>query len=83
MDDNGDAASLLADSLAALVHVTQVALDGPSGLEVAHRFQPTIALLDLGLPVMDGYELGRRLRESLSAKIVLMAITGLRPAAGS
>jgi len=39
--------------------------DGPSALEVATTFRPAIAILDIGLPVMDGYELATRLRERL------------------
>ena len=38
------------------------AADGPSALETARVFEPDVALLDLGLPVMDGYELAERLR---------------------
>jgi signal transduction histidine kinase/ActR/RegA family two-component response regulator len=77
VDDNGDAAHLLAESLAALGHATAVALDGPAALEIAQWFRPTFALLDLGLPVMDGFELGQRLREDpLLGEIVLLAITG-------
>ena len=48
VDDNQDAARLLADSLHALGHVVQVAHDGPSALEAAAIFRPDIALLDLG-----------------------------------
>jgi CheY-like chemotaxis protein len=62
VDDNADAAGTLADVLATLGHRTMVAADGPSALQAAADFDPEIALLDLGLPVMDGYELARRLR---------------------
>ncbi len=77
VDDNMDGARLLADSLASLGHATSVAFDGPSALAIARSFRPTIALLDLGLPVMDGYELGQRLRDDFGAnEIILVAITG-------
>jgi CheY-like chemotaxis protein len=53
------------------------ALDGPSALRVAGEFRPAIALLDIGLPVMDGFELARRLREGdAHPGIKLIAITG-------
>ena len=77
VDDNRDAAALLADSLRALGHTIEVAHDGPSALAVAAAFQPTVALLDLGLPVMDGFELGERLRADESLRgVVLIAVTG-------
>ncbi|MEP6593150.1 MAG: ATP-binding protein [Acidobacteriota bacterium] len=77
VDDNRDAAELLADSLRALGHVVAVAFDGPSGLEAASRFEPDVALLDLGLPMMDGFELARRLRAHRPRPgLRLVAITG-------
>lgn len=61
----------------ALGHSTQIANDGPSALTVVARFRPDAGLLDLGLPVMDGFELGQRLREDPALPgIVLIAITG-------
>jgi signal transduction histidine kinase/DNA-binding response OmpR family regulator len=77
VDDNRDAAALLADSLRALGHTVQVADDGPSALALAEAFRPGVALLDLGLPVMDGFELGERLRAHRSPEdILLIALTG-------
>src|SRR5262249_31763961 len=64
VDDNCDAADLLAEALAQTGFCTRTAYDGPSALTAAREFAPDIALLDIGLPVMDGYELARRLRES-------------------
>ncbi|MGD0677284.1 MAG: ATP-binding protein [Polyangiaceae bacterium] len=61
VDDNPDAAGLLADVLRAHGYVAAIALDGPGALHLAGSFRPEIALLDIGLPVMDGYELARRL----------------------
>lgn len=75
VDDNHDAALLLSDALDTMGYETRVAHDGPSGLQAAAEFEPTIALLDIGLPVMDGYELGRRLRR-WSPMIHLVAVTG-------
>jgi PAS domain S-box-containing protein len=78
VDDNVDAADLLSDLLEGLGYETRTAYDGPSALEAAAAFDPDIALLDIGLPAMDGYELARRLRGSPpSAKpLRLIALTG-------
>jgi len=78
VDDNVDAAELLSDALTGLGYDTRTAYDGPSALEVAAAFNPDVALLDIGLPAMDGYELARRLRERPSAAkpLRLIALTG-------
>jgi signal transduction histidine kinase len=77
VDDNEDAATLLADSLRALGHEVMVAHDGPAALAVLGEYHPDVALLDLGLPVMDGFELGDRLRADPALKdMTLIALTG-------
>ena len=77
VDDNLDAAEMLAEWLGAIGHGVRVAADGPTALEIAAEFKPDVALLDIGLPVMDGYEVARRLREQPGcAKIRLIALTG-------
>ena len=77
VDDNSDAAEMLAEALAAMGHQTRVAFDGPSGLDAATGFAPDIAFLDIGLPAMDGYELARRMRAELaSPHLRLVALTG-------
>ena len=77
VDDNEDAAEVLAAGLELLGHQTRVAHDGPAALRVLADFKPDIALLDIGLPVMDGYELARRLRQDPSlAHTRLVAVTG-------
>jgi PAS domain S-box-containing protein len=75
VDDNVDDAEMLAEALHALGYRTAIAHDGPQALEVAAGFEPQIALLDIGLPVMDGYELAARLREQ-RGDLTLVAITG-------
>jgi signal transduction histidine kinase/CheY-like chemotaxis protein len=75
VDDNRDAAELLAELLREKGHTAEVALDGPTALDLAQHFHPDVAVLDLGLPVMDGYELARRLRER-SPALRLIALTG-------
>lgn len=67
VDDNVDAADLLSHALEGLGYETRTAYDGPSALEAAAAFDPDIALLDIGLPAMDGYELARRLRRRRQA----------------
>jgi signal transduction histidine kinase len=75
VDDNEDAASLMAELLVLLGHEPVVAHDGLSALEVAASFAPDMALLDIGLPVMNGYDLARRLRETCP-ETRLIALTG-------
>jgi PAS domain S-box-containing protein len=78
VDDNVDAADLLSDALEQLGYETRTAYNGPSALDVAATFDPDIALLDIGLPAMDGYELARRLRgcQPSGKPLRLIAVTG-------
>jgi len=76
VDDNEDAADALVEALRAHGFAASVAYDGPSALETAARVRPEAAFLDIGLPVMDGYELARRLREQLGPQVKLVALTG-------
>lgn len=63
--------------MAAHGYQTQVAQDGPTALKIAAEFQPMVAVLDIGLPVMDGYEVAKRLL-TLSGleQVRLIALTG-------
>jgi signal transduction histidine kinase/DNA-binding response OmpR family regulator len=74
VDDNDDALVMLRGVLEELGCTVEVAHDGPTALDKARDFRPEIALLDIGLPVMDGYELARRMREL--SRMHLVAITG-------
>jgi CheY-like chemotaxis protein len=78
VEDNEDAAITLQQALEQMGHIVAVAEDGPSALDTAKRFHPEVALLDIGLPAMDGYELARRLREleEISPRLRLIALTG-------
>ena len=77
VDDNDDAATVLAEVLRVLGCTVQVAFDGPSALAMLPGFAPDLALLDIGLPVMDGHDLARRIRAlDASAGAYLVAITG-------
>jgi PAS domain S-box-containing protein len=77
VDDSIDGAEMLAAALSAKGHQTQVALDGPAALRMAATFRPTVVFVDIGLPVMDGYELAGRLRDLPELNGVrLFALTG-------
>ena len=77
VDDNVDAANALGELLRALGHEVEVAYDGPQALARAAEFRPDVALVDIGLPVMDGYELAQRLRETAGERCPrLVAVTG-------
>jgi len=53
----------------------EVAEDGRRGLDAALAHPPLIALIDLGLPVLDGYEVARAIRDRLGQTVWLMALT--------
>jgi CheY-like chemotaxis protein len=77
VDDNEDAAIGVTELLRAAGHEVIVACDGPRALRAVEGFRPDVAILDIGLPVMDGYELARRLREALGRGAPhLIALTG-------
>jgi signal transduction histidine kinase/ActR/RegA family two-component response regulator len=77
VDDHHDAGDSLATLLRLLGHQVRVAYDGGSGLEAARVFRPQVALLDIGMPGMDGIELGSRLRQEPEFEQLLMiALTG-------
>ena len=78
VDDNMNAAESLAMMLGMAGNETMTARDGLEALEVAETFRPHVIFLDIGLPKLNGYEVGRRLRlQEWSRDIVLIAITGL------
>ena len=77
VDDNIDAANMLALGLGAYGIHEDMAHDGPEALRAARDGLHHVALLDLGLPVMDGFELARRLRQfPETADMALIAVTG-------
>jgi CheY-like chemotaxis protein len=75
VDDNVDAAESLSDLFQLLGHDVQVAHDGAQALRLAQASAPDLALLDIGLPGMDGYELATHLR-ALVPEAFLVAATG-------
>ncbi|HEX6998626.1 MAG TPA: ATP-binding protein [Gammaproteobacteria bacterium] len=77
VDDNQDAATLLAQLLELQGHQTLSAFDGPQALAAGAAFQPQVILLDIGLPQMNGYEVAQRVRKMpWGENVVLVAITG-------
>jgi signal transduction histidine kinase/CheY-like chemotaxis protein len=75
VEDNEDGRTMLKDALEHAGHVVHAAPDGFSALAYSATFGPEVAILDIGLPGMDGYQLGRTLRSSF-ASLVLIALTG-------
>ena len=76
VDDNADAVEVLHDALSALGCAPQIAHDGPTALAAAASGELDLALLDIGLPVMNGYELARRLRALRPSGTRIVALTG-------
>jgi len=77
VDDNQDAAATLALLLSLMGHETRVANDGIEALEVAGRFCPDVALLDIGMPKLNGYDTARKMRqEAWGREMLLVALSG-------
>ncbi len=77
VDDNVDAAELLADYLAVHGHEVEVVHDGETALERILDTPPELAVVDIGLPGIDGYTLAERVLEGLGARApTLFALTG-------
>jgi CheY-like chemotaxis protein len=77
VDDNEDAAELLSMLLVEAGHTVEIAHDAASALSLVPALAPDVALLDIGLPLMDGYQLGSELRRRLGAQTpALVALTG-------
>lgn len=77
VDDNVDAADSLARLLEIDGYEVRVANGGMEALHEAAAFRPEVILLDIGLPMMNGYDVARRIRkEPWGAEIRLVALTG-------
>jgi CheY-like chemotaxis protein len=77
VDDNRDAADMLATLLATLGATTHVAHSGDAALSVLESFRPDVVLLDIGMPDLDGYEVARRIRAHPEhCHALLIALTG-------
>ncbi|MGV3740802.1 MAG: response regulator, partial [Burkholderiaceae bacterium] len=77
VDDNMDAAVMLAALLEIDGHECLTVHDGPSAIELAKSFKPDVAILDIGLPGMNGYEVARNMKKlPMLAQTMYVALTG-------
>lgn len=76
VDDNKDAADSLAAMLRLMGHHPEVAYSGLKALQLAADLDADLMLIDIGLPELDGYEVGRRLRRLIRRDTRLVALTG-------
>jgi PAS domain S-box-containing protein len=75
VEDNDDAREMLRNLLRLLGHEVHEARDGVTGVREARRIRPDVALIDIGLPGIDGYEVARRVRADVPG-VRLVAVTG-------
>ena len=75
IEDNADAREALRALLELDGYEVHAAADGTEGLDLARTKQPEVALIDIGLPGFDGYEVARRMK-ALPASPVMIALTG-------
>ena len=77
VDDNTDAASSLRLIFEAMGHETRTAHDGRDAVAVAEQFRPDLILMDIGMPIMSGYDACRQIREKpWAGDVVMVACTG-------
>lgn len=76
VEDNPDVRDLLRLKLRQLGHKVDVAEDGVKGCELIVKARPQVALVDIGLPGMNGYEIAKRVRDEAGSEIYLVALTG-------
>ncbi|QDU22424.1 response regulator [Urbifossiella limnaea] len=76
-DDNTDAAESLATLLELLGNEVRTAADGMEAVDVAEEFRPDVAVLDIGMPRLDGNGVARRIRAAAwGERVALIALTG-------
>jgi len=77
VDDNADAAKLLAMVVQYIGHEVKTAYDGQEAVQMAEQFLPDIIIMDIGMPIMSGYDAARQIRsQPWGTKILLVALTG-------
>jgi len=76
VEDNADVRDLLRLKLSRLGHRVVTARDGEEGLRLVLDERPDLALVDLGLPGIDGFEVARSVRKELGDEVVLVAVSG-------
>jgi CheY-like chemotaxis protein len=76
VDDSTDTSRLLSRFITLLGHDVRTARDGLEGVEAASEFRPDVVLMDLDMPILDGFDAARRIRDrSLGEQITLVALT--------
>jgi CheY-like chemotaxis protein len=76
IEDNDDARESLERILTLEGHTVHKAADGVSGVAAAERVRPDVAIVDIGLPQKDGYEVARTIRANAHHRVMLVALTG-------
>jgi len=76
VDDNRDSAETMAMLLELDGHETVLAHDGKQAVEAAFASRPSMVLLDIGLPYMNGYEACRAMRDGGLSEALIVAMTG-------
>ncbi len=76
VDDNRDAANSLTMLLRRMNNEVHTAHDGLEAVRVAAEFRPDVVLMDIGLPKLNGYEAGRKIRADRGSTVILIAVTG-------
>lgn len=76
VEDNHDVRDLLRLKLCRLGHKVDAVADGVSGVQAIVDLKPDLALVDIGLPGLDGYEVASRVRETLGKEVILVAVSG-------
>jgi signal transduction histidine kinase/ActR/RegA family two-component response regulator len=76
VEDGADNRESLTELLESLGHRVDVAVDGEEGVERALALRPEVALIDIGLPRLDGFEVARRIRAAVGSQMFLIALTG-------
>lgn len=76
VEDSEDNREMLQDLLEMDGYLVDVAATGPEAVTRALALRPQIAIVDIGLPLMDGFEVARRVRAELGSTIALVALTG-------
>jgi CheY-like chemotaxis protein len=76
VEDNAEGREMLCLLLQGWGHRVDGAENGLQGVQKALAWQPEVAVVDIGLPILDGYEVARRVRAALQDRIFLIALTG-------
>jgi CheY-like chemotaxis protein/two-component sensor histidine kinase len=76
VEDNADGRETMKTLLRLWGHEVETAVNGREGLEKAASFHPQVALIDIGLPILDGFALAKEIRAAYGNRISLIALTG-------